>query len=368
MNLFNYEPEKFWQFPTTWPKEKQRQEFKAAVISNRYLASEKIDGHWHRIVVQDGILKIQSRGISTVTGEYGDHTEHLPHIVEIFKQLNLKDTMIIGEMYLPGKKDRDMTTIFGCLPEKAVKRQEGNPVLFRIVDCLYLDGVSLMTTPFEKRIQTITDKVNYTWNQIPNFKKYITVAHQYQGEGIVEILAEILEQGGEGIVLVDKMSLPTPGKRTARKTIKIKAELSNDIDVFLTGKIRSHTRKYNGLEIESWKYWINLKSEEKLYGDYFEEYAAGKLYEPITKGFYYGWPGSLEIAVLRDGEVFPLGYISNLTEKIKEDYIKDDGWQYKVARVSGMEFTPDKQIRHPKFLGFRDDIPYTDCTYDKIFG
>ena len=36
-------------------------------------------------------------------------------------------------------------------------------------------------------------------------------------------------------------------------------------------------------------------------------------------------------------------------------------------QITGME-TTDNSIRHPKYVGFRDDIPLTDCIYSKIFG
>ena len=39
----------------------------------------------------------------------------------------------------------------------------------------------------------------------------------------------------------------------------------------------------------------------------------------------------------------------------------------KPMRITGMESTKDNSIRHPKFIGFRDDIDIKDCSWDKIF-
>ena len=33
-----------------------------------------------------------------------------------------------------------------------------------------------------------------------------------------------------------------------------------------------------------------------------------------------------------------------------------------------MEIGNEGGLRHPKFMGFRDDINVQDCTYEKIFG
>ena len=40
----------------------------------------------------------------------------------------------------------------------------------------------------------------------------------------------------------------------------------------------------------------------------------------------------------------------------------------KPCRVSAMEIGNEGGLRHPKFMGFRDDINVQDCTYEKIFG
>lgn len=365
MNLFDYKPEKMWGFPSTYSKEKKQKEFQNAIDSNNYIASEKFDGHWHRFVKQNGEVKFQSRGLSTVTNEYGDHTAHAPHLIETLNNICTGDTMLIGEAFIVGKKDRDMTKIFGCLPEKAVKRQNEDFgfVNFVIFDVLYFDGTDLTKTPFVDRIEFLKEKVKPLLNN-----EWITVADYFEGNEIVSRLEQILSSGGEGIVMTKKLSLPAEGARTARKTIKIKSELDNDIDCFLTGRYLPSTREYTGKMIETWEFWENIKTGEKVLGSFYESYINGETYEPITKNYYYGWPGSIEIAVLKDGEEFSLGLVSGLTEKIKQDFIENTAdYIGKVCKINCMEFTPDKKCRHPRFNGFREDINMSDCTYEKVF-
>jgi len=209
--------------------------------------------------------------------------------------------------------------------------------------------------------------MNTIWNAFPQSKKFLEVAEQFEGNEIPKKLEIILSEGGEGIVMVDRHSLPEEKVRKARKTIKMKAELKNDIDVFFTGFTKPPTRKYTGTEIENWMYWVNSKTDEHMYGQNFSNYVNGAALEPVTQAYFRNWPGSLEIAVWRDGEEFSLGYVSNLTDEMKIAF-DPIFWRKKVAVVSGMEFTEDKQIRHPRLLGFRDDISHIDCTYEKIFG
>ena len=78
---------------------------------------------------------------------------------------------------------------------------------------------------------------------------------------------------------------------------------------------------------------------------------------------FLGMAGSLEIGVLRDGKVYPLGWLSGLSDEIKSNY-KD--YKGKCIEVGAMQFTDDKALRHAKMIQFRPDLNITDCTWDKL--
>jgi ATP-dependent DNA ligase len=107
----------------------------------------------------------------------------------------------------------------------------------------------------------------------------------------------------------------------------------------------------------------------------YEFYVDGKTtYEPVTKNYFNGWLGSILCSVLKDNQEVQVCKVSGITEDIKED-IKNNptNYLYKPMRITGMEFSTNQKndelsIRHPKFIGFREDISYRDCTYDKLFG
>ena len=87
------------------------------------------------------------------------------------------------------------------------------------------------------------------------------------------------------------------------------------------------------------------------------------LIEPVPKPFFYGWVGSLEIGVLKDGEVYPIGYLSGLADEIKAD---PQGRAMKCIEVTAMEILPTGGIRHGKLERFRPDLAPSDCTWEKL--
>jgi ATP-dependent DNA ligase len=255
----------------------------------------------------------------------------------------------------------------GCLAPKAIERQEKGPKLhYYIFDVWAYAGKSKMNTKIEDRIHLLDDMYN-DWADDANHERYPGVAYvefatYYEGQDLWEQLQKILAASGEGIVMTKKGTIPSPGKRTARKTLKVKKEISENIDCFFTGRGTAPTRLYTGKEIEGWKYWQDIRTGNKMEGALYKDYKDGATIEPVTKPFFYGWAGSLEIGVLKDGEVFPIGFLSGLADEIKSD---PGAQRMKCIEVTAMEILPTGGIRHAKLERFRPDLAPTDCTYEK---
>lgn len=364
--LFGISPEKYWSFPTKYTDEQKKQEMKNRINSNLYIASEKRDGDYNRTVKDfDGELRMETRSISKVTGTYADKKLHVPHISETLDTLP-NGTILIGELCFEDrtKTSQDVGSILRCLPEKAASRQATGayaPLIYYIHDCWYFKGKSLMDMDYQKRIEYV--KLAYETYLKKN--KFIKCAEYCTSpDSIQEELEEVLEAGGEGIVMVRKDAKVEPGKRTAWKTIKIKKELDKHIDCFFTGNVKSATRSYTGKEIESWHFWEDLKTSQKLYGEYFNEFSNGRAVEPVTRSYFFDYPGSLEIGVFdANEEIIPIGYLSGIPDEMKENY-KD--YTMQPCEVTCMNFTNDGFLRHPRLVRLRDDIPVGDCTLDKI--
>ena len=261
-----------------------------------------------------------------------------------------------------------MTSVLQCLPEKSVKRQKGEYgfVYYYIHDCWYYNGQNLMDEPYSKRIEYVQKIFN-------NFLKdnlYIEVAEYAETpEEITNLLNYARENGEEGIVMVRKDAIISPGKRTAWKTIKVKKELEKEVDCFLTGHYKTPTRLYTGKELRSWIYWEDLKTGSLVSGKLFGDYEAGRPIEPVTKPYYFGWAGSLELGILHNGKVKELGYVSGVNDEIKQAIVEEPNkYSMRPCKVTAMEFTDDKKLRHPRFVEFRDDLNIEDCNWEKIFG
>ena len=112
-------------------------------------------------------------------------------------------------------------------------------------------------------------------------------------------------------------------------------------------------------------------------GSYFGEYRIGGAYLPITKNYYYGWPGAIQVSVLdNNGNEVPLCKVSGLTEEFKTS-LRDEPerWIGCPVSISGMMVSSAKadsegngiSIRHPLLKRIREnDISKEDCTLAKI--
>ena len=363
---------KYYAPPSTWSDEKKRENARMKIYSGEWYGAEKKDGYFAQLIKdEDGniILYSRSRGVN---GKFADKHEWVPHLNSFFDALPI-GTCLLGELYLPSQPgSRNITSIMGCLKEKAVARQEkGEKLHFYIFDCLAYNGKSWMSYPAKKRFAFVDDF------GIGN--EYTTHAKYVHGADLNILLQEILARGDEGVVITHKDGLYEPGKRPSKTTLKIKKELKQTIDCFFTGVGSAPTKEYTGKEIETWKYWMNTLTGTKMEAEMFKEYKNGCPIMPVTKGYFNGWSGSLEIAVFRhkvgsqckingvvyeDTEVFPIGWLSGLPDEMKADPKK---FAFKPIEVTAMEYDAlNHSLRHGKMVGWRKDLTLNDCTFDKL--
>ena len=358
----NCEAMKYWSFPKTYKKD-SKVETKNLIFGGKYWGALKRDGYYQRFVKdEEGNMFMIARS-KNVKGEAVNKIEWMPHLNPFFEAMP-RGTVLLGEIYLPGKEgSKNVTSVLGCLKDKAIARQEVGPKLhFYIFDVMAFGGVSYHDCAFKVRMEAL-NKLAIGYNE-----KYIEWAEYYNGEALWTKISEYLAAGNEGAVIT-REDCPVYFKRTpARMTIKIKKEVLNTIDCFFTGRWTPPTKEYTGKEIETWKLWYNTKTGEKLpEGEHFREYSEGQMIIPVTKGFYNDWAGSLEIGVLtNEGKIQSIGLLSNLTEDIKADPEKVKG---KVIEVTCMEIDEEtKGLRHAKLVQFRPDLGVVDCTTEKVFG
>ena len=365
VDFINAPAEKYWSFPKSY-KGDSKKDTKDFIMSGTYIGSEKKDGHYARFIKDmDGNMRLQGRSES-VNGGYLNKIEWVPQCMDFFNDLP-NGTCLLGELYFPNNRgSRKVTTILGCLKDKALDRQEkGEKLNYYIFDVWAYDGVSYLKTPIEDRIRTLYTIENFSENT-----SNIDFAQYYQGEKLWDKYGEILNKGGEGIVITKLGSVPEPGKRTARKTLKCKMEIEQTIDAFVDGNFRESTYNYNGDYLESWTFWENTTTGEKFNTCKFKEYSNGEPYKAISKGYYYGWPSAISFSLMKDGEPKHIGYISGITEEIKEQFVKNpEEIIGKVAEISAMEIEhigEDYSLRHAKIIQWRKDKTKEDCEWLQV--
>ena len=359
----NASPMKYWSWPASTPIDKRKQETYNMVFSGEMIGSLKVDGYYERLIKdEDGNCFMVARS-KNVKGEAVNKIEWVPQLQEFMDKLP-NGTVLLSECYLPGNEgSQKITSLLGCLKEKCIARQEsGQKLHFYIFDVMAYMGVDFTKTSFEDRVEFLN---NLSCNS-DHFKcNYVEWAIYYEGEELWNKLQDYLASGREGIVIMRK-DAPVYFKRTpARVSLKIKKELKESIDVFFTGKAAAPTKLYNGKEIESWQYWIDTYTEERIPvgSHYFEVVHDNKPYTAVTKPYYNGWAGSLEIGVMDGDKEVGIGYLSGLTDEIKANY-KD--YIHRVIEVGAMQLTPDGALRHGKMLGWRPDKPWRECSIEQL--
>jgi len=392
MLLRELEPEKYWSFPSTWEREKRTRELDSMIMSGKYWYQLKTDGNYSAFICDfDGDKRLITRGLSKVTGEYGIISDKVFFFDAIQNAFD-KPTRIMAEVWLDGGIDRHVGSILRAAEVKAKSIQDdeyyrsisktikfsakdkrdiennefrNQKLKWRIFDVWYYDGEDLTHTPWverQKYVRMAAERINH---------ELVTYVNAYpMTETFYDALADIFEQGGEGVVCYRADGLPEPGKRTAHKTLKVKREVENLIDCLITG-VEPAIKGYTGKDITHWQFWEDIRTGEKLCGDYYGEWHLGRTIEPITKGYYYGWPGAIYTSVYdQNGELVPLCKVAGLTEELKQE-LRDNFSNYYLCPVTigGMALSDANglSVRHPYLKSIRkDDINPADCTLQKI--
>lgn len=344
-------PGKYWKLPAN--KEHLLEEY---MEDDNYLPMVKYDGYWARAIIhEDGVL-IQSRGISKVTGTYGDYTEKVPHIVEELREIFPAGTIVIGELCYGNdlsKDAREVGKVLRSLAPKAVERQKSNKLQFRVFDMIAIEYTKTDKCPFESRFNTLPSLVGSEF-------EYVKPAKTGEAK---QLLSDVWEAEGEGIILLNKNLSYKFGGAQAWHSIKVKRKLGD-----LEGKVIDviePTKIYEGKELDTWKYfaierknsdtdseWIHVEfctNDKRVKSPLFRTI-------PVTKPYFNGWKSG--VIVEYDGRKIKMtsGTDDDTAKFLSTDKAKQlikNGELYAV--FTGMEMTKDS-VRHPNLIRLRDDM------------
>lgn len=376
IDWINAESMRYWSHPSSVSAEKRKQEIKNAIFSGEVLGARKIDGYYERLIKdEDGNCFMVARS-KNVHGEATEKLAWVPQIHDFMESLP-NGTVLLSECWLPGDEgSKKITSLLGCLKDKCIARQEkGQKLHFYIFDVMAWAGEDYTKTSFVDRTEYL-HLISHAY-----IHDYVEWAQYYEGAQLWDKLQQYLAEGYEGMVIMRK-DAPVYFKRTpARVSFKVKKEIAETLDCFFTGKATPPSKDYQGKEIESWQYWVDQDTDERLPvgNHYYEAFMQGKRYIPVTKPYYLHYAGSLEIGLVKpaDGRcritpdsewvdglnIVPIGYLSGLMDEIKMNY-KD--YAGRVIEVGAMELNDTGGLRHAKMLGWREDKTWQECTLDQL--
>lgn len=384
-------PMKVWKLP------KGKEGLRLDVCRNgTYFGQIKKDGFWYMFDKDiEGNCFLFARDESVKTpGHLTEKSKNVPHIIGFLNEVCPNGTIVIGEIYnpRPGMTSKDVGKIMGALPDKAIARQKGEYgyLHYYIHDLLMWDGKSLLDkTNWERYNELLMiwechEGLSGSSYYLPDYKEcFVELADSYEPRhhDLNKMIDDIIESGGEGMVLKSYDGKYMPGKKPAWNMIKFKAE--DEGDVICLG-FNPPKKEYAGTEpLENWKYWMKedtgydpgdeMVTPDKMSIEPGEE-AIQYGYIPVTKPYWYGWIGSIRVGVKANtpsGDIVEIGDISSgFTDEDLEE-IKKSPSSF-IGKCLSIQHMPtagyEGTLRHSRFIRWRDDLNQADCTYEKLFG
>lgn len=312
--------------------------------SGDYFLEEKVDGAWYQYVKTEHNSYLFARTTSKVTGLLTEKVASIPHINESLSIIP-KNTILIGEIFVPGGTSKDVTHIMGCKPEEAVRRQNKEGLIhYYVHDIIFYDGTDLTQHGSLQRYEILRDM----WNNLYLDQYEFLHLANVQFDNFEEHISTILARGGEGVVMKRKEATYDPGSRHAWDSIKIKQ--TDSADLICMGFCDA-TKEYTGKELDTWQYW-----EDGI---------------PVTKPYALGWKTAIKVGCYDAvGKLVEIGTVSSgLTDELREAFSKEpEKYLGRVVELDCMSL--DKKghtLRHPTFKRFRDDKNPQECTLSMVF-
>ncbi|MFW6027814.1 MAG: DNA ligase D, partial [bacterium] len=283
-----------------------------------WLHEVKFDGYRIQALVADGKVRLMSRNRK-------DWTEHYPALARALERLDVHSAVIDGELIaVDGHGGGD----FGKLQQAAGK--SGAPLLYYAFDLLYLDGEDL----HQERLADRKRRLNRILDRVGDPVRY---CDHIQGSGR-RVIEQACGMNLEGIISKNANSPYRSGRGTA---------------------------------------WIKVKCinrDEFVIGGYRKSGKRGRPFASLLLGEYSG-----ERLVYRGrvGTGFSERTMDRLASRMKplerestpfqdppRDARKDAVWLEPelVAQIGYWELTADGHLRHPVFLGLREDKPAPEVT------
>ena len=277
------------------------------VKSSAWWAEEKFDGARYLAHVHRDTTFFTGRRISVKTGLFVDKTLNVPHINRAMTRSDLEGTIFDGEIVYPGAMVNSVTKIMGCVPDKAISRQQAfGWVWYMVFDIIQYKGKDVRQMSQEDRRTLLVDAYLHNFEDCP----FIHISMMYTGLPIITLWKEIMERGGEGIVIKHRETPYGDG------WVKVKKVLEDS--VIVTG---------------------------------FTE----------GKGKYANMIGAIKFGQYDDGVLIKFGQCSGFDDATRQ--LLTDNQEETIGKVLDIKFQErfkSGKFREPRFLRFRPDLTPED--------
>lgn len=378
-----------WVVPMTAKEITDEEEQKQCLRSADFIVEEKFDGTRATMHFIKNGARIFSRRVSEKTGWFCENSDSVPHLRDLSIP-ELKGTVIDGEMFIPNRPFKDVSSTLNCTWDKAIQRQEElGKVVLHAFDIVFYKGLYVAHLNLLQRKRLLHLVIESIKSPYIEEVMYFNCADKVVLDGEQKSFSawdyyqHIVKHGGEGVMLK-----PITGiyeHKRSKAYLKIKKFLTKEVVILAFDK---PTKEYKGKfpNFKDWEYWENesgclIHNSAKVS---LNDIKSGKIY-PVSKFYFKHQVGNIIFGVVFEEN-------DKLTPKLKKqgEFIEHEGKKYLVVgECSGfdeeqrMQFSknPEKylfttievkaneifkdtgKLRHPRFLRCRFDKNPEDCTW-----
>lgn len=307
-----------------------------------YFIEEKFDGVRATLHFCDGKIRVFSRRVSEKTGWFCENSDSVPHIRDIHLP-ELDGTILDGEMLIPGRPFKDVSSTLNCGWAKAVARQEEiGKIVFNAFDIIYYQGVRVEMMPLHRRkyyLDKVVNSLNSTYVEMVTYQRcggeVSTVMYESTHGNLSEVFNRlgnkkdtyptfynemlnargnyhrlsprafyeyIVATGGEGVIVK-----PVDGKYYQKRGweySKIKKFLTKDVIIL---GFTDPTDDYKGKfpTVDKWDYWetvegdrVDLSGATPQERESFKKVWNPDEFRPISKFYCNRWVGNIIFGVI----------------------------------------------------------------------
>ena len=301
----------------------------------KLVAKPPATGDWIYELKFDGIRLIgikRDEKVSLLSRNQNELTERFPEIVEAIRILPVRECVIDGEVVALDEEGRSS---FQLLQAREMEGRR-SPVYFYAFDLLQIDGKNLLSLPLEAR-KSVLEKLCAGSGDPIRYSGAI-------GGDAEQLLGEVKRRGLEGIIGKQRNSVYEPGRRSGA-WIKLKCVSEQE---FVIGGYTppQGSRKYFGAILVGYYENKKLVFAGKV-GTGFTAKSLSMLYKKFQKDARGDCP-FIDLPSKQNGQ-----WVQDITPSM----MRKMRWVNPVfvCEIKFAEWTRDKKLRAPVFLGLRED-------------